>query len=239
MERIEIIRMTEIPDNAMNLALTNLYETRWSKYQTIVKLFNGVLSLANIYLLSTTSEYCDAKVRVMILGKETQGWGGEFAEKNPSILELQQLYTLYTYEEKGNGAAFQRFVNWVPTIMEGVSVIPNNIVKIGKASKNGHYADVANVCNAELPLLKEEIMITKPHLVVVPSSNIEVYNECMAAQLGNCEERLLDEQVSLRYYESFPDIPFIVCPHPQGKSIEVLDKIKKIISEYVFAASEQ
>ena len=161
--------------------------------------------------------------------------------------ELQELFkdvkvdgvVVDTYEEKGNGAAFQRFVNWVPTIMEGVSVIPNNIVKIGKASKNGHYADVANVCNAELPLLKEEIMITKPHLVVVPSSNIEVYNECMAAQLGNCKERLLDEQVSLRYYESFPDIPFIVCPHPQGKSIEELDKIKKIISEYVFAASEQ
>lgn len=236
MERIDIIRMTEIPDNAMNLALTNLYEKKWSKYQTIVRMFNGVLPLANIYLLTSTSEYCnEAIVRVMILGKETQGWGGEFAEMNPSIHELQQLYTLYTYEEKGNGAAFQKFVNWVPTIMEGVSVIPNNIVKIGKASKNGHYADVANICNVELPLLKEEIMITMPHLVVVPSSNIGVYNECLATQLGNYKELLLDEHVYLRYYDSFPDLPFIICPHPQGKTIEELDKIKKIISDYVFA----
>lgn len=239
MERIEIIRMTKIPDNAMNLALTNLYEKRWGSYQAIVNVFRGKRSLANIYLLATSDNYFNAKTRVMILGKETQGWGGEFVGICPSILELQQLFSLYTYEEKGNGAAFQRFVNWVPTIMDGVSVIPNNIVKIGKESANGHYADVACACNAELPLLKEEIMVTRPNIVVVPISNIDVYNHCLSSQLGNSKEILLEEHVYLRYYESVPDIPFIICPHPQGKTNEDLDKIKKVISEYVIAAASQ
>lgn len=232
--------MTEIPDNAMNLTLTKLYEQKWNKYQTIVKLFSGVVSLANIYLLTTSNNYFNAKVRAMILGKETQGWGGEFnGIGSPSIQELQQLYTLYTYVEKGNGAAFQRFVNWIPTIMDGVEVIANNIVKIGKASTNGHYIDVARASEENLALLKDEITITQPDIVICPTSNSETYNMSLSTQLGKFSQKTIDEHMYLRYYESFPGIPFIICPHPQGKSTHDINRIKGIISEYVHAIAQK
>ena len=234
MERIEIIKMSEISDNAMNHALTELYEKQFGKYQLIIDEFGSKFPLANIYLLATSDSYFNSQVRVMILGKETMGWGSEFDGNTPSVLELQKLYFHYTFIEKGNGAAFQRFVNWIQSIEEGVAVMPNNVVKIGKKYQNGHYAKVASICNEELPLLREEILITKPNVIVCPTSNFEPYNLCLTAQLGKkVSEESLDEHICLRYYASFPDIPFIICPHPQGKSNEDLNRIKEIISRFI------
>lgn len=232
MNRKKLIKETRIPDNAMNKSLTYLYEKILVNYQMILKKYGVRYALANIYLLAVSDDYLNAKVKAMVLGKETQGWGGEFGNSQPTIAELQQLFSLYTNEDKGNGAAFHRLVNWLSSL-EDVSVLANNIVKIGKANTNGHYITVAKKCNKEMPLLRQEIEITMPDLILCPTSNIDSYNLYLKEQLGEFTEEDLDEHIYLRYYESFPSIPVIICPHPQGKKTEDVNRVKEIVSEIV------
>lgn len=234
-KRINLIRQTEIDSNEMNQALTDLYKLSWDKYGEVREQFSDY-SLSNILLLSVPDDYPHANLRSMILGKETMGWGGEFEDTLPSIHELQQLYELYINEENGNGAAFQRFVNWFRTIRPGVSVLSNNIVKVGKHSTNGYYKCVADALDEKFNLLLEEIKITRPQVIVCPTSNIDKYNERLEMLLGQCmEEQILQEDlfVSVRYYEFIPTIPLIMCPHPQGKKRVKLNEVKKIIDNVI------
>lgn len=82
-------------------------------------------------------------------------------------------------------------------------------------------------------LLKEEIAILQPSFIICPMSNLERYNTPLGQLLGDNKETIvIDEDdlfMSVRYYESFPNIPLIVCPHPQGKSVEQLAVVKDII----------
>lgn len=232
-DRLEQIRATTIDNNSMNERLLRLYEKWWDEYQEMIYTFeNQGYELANIYLLAASDEYVKSEVKIMCLGKETQCWGGEFTD-SPTIKELQQLYTLYTYHEKGNGAAFQRFANWMPTISDNIAVIPNNIVKIGKKATNGYYTSVAEVLHSKINLLKEEIAILQPSFIICPTSNLERYNEPLCELLGNNIESVVVDQdgvfVSVRFYDAFPNTPLIVCPHPQGKSVEQLELVKEAI----------
>ena len=233
--RINSIRTTVVPENKMNEQLSSLYNANWNNCLKIIRTFQEKgYELAHPYLLTASDEYCNADTKVVCLGKETQGWGGEFADQ-PTIKELQQLYTLYIYKEQGNRAAFHNFVNWISSLSEDVSVIPSNIIKVGKKSIKGYYKPVVEEMQMAAPMLKEELSILAPSVIICPTSNLYDYNQPLSDMLGNHTEQVLLEEpfVSERRYDSFPDIPFIICPHPQGKPKEELDKIKQIVSKYI------
>ncbi len=233
--RIELIRATCVADNNLNHRLSSLYDANWDICRKLMADFQTQgYELANPYLLAASDNYPSAAHKVMCLGKETQGWGGEFTNE-PTIKELQQLYTLYIYHEQGNGAAFHNFVGWLSSLSPNVAVIPNNIVKIGKRSTNGYYKLVANRLHEQMNLLREEIAILAPTLIVCPTSNLDAYNAPLHQLLGDYEERVLQQElfVSERRYEAFADIPFIMLPHPQGKTREDMDSVKRIVAKYI------
>lgn len=233
--RVEIIRTTSVADNDMNEQLSALYKVNWEFCRKTTDKYEAQgYALANPYLLAASDNYQNAKVKVMCMGKETMGWGGEFADK-PTIEELQQLYTLYIHHEGGNDAAFHRFVGWLSSLSPNVEVIPNNIIKIGKKATNGYYKAVVNELHSVAPILKDEIAILKPSVIVCPTSNLYDYNQPLGELLGGFTERVLQQDlfVSERRYDAFPDTLFIICPHPQGKASEDMDKVKQIISNYV------
>lgn len=233
--RVEIIRATTIATNDMNKQLSALYEVNWVILRKTANKYEAQGNeLANPYLLATTNAYASAKIRVMCLGKETMGWGGEFTGQ-PTIKELQQLYTLYIHQEGGNDAAFHRFVGWLSSLSPDVEVIPNNIIKIGKKNTNGYYKVVANELHSVSHILKEEISILNPSVIVCPTSNLYDYNKPLTELLGDSVEKVLQQDlfVSERRYEAFPNTTFIMCPHPQGKSTEEMNKVKQIISGYI------
>lgn len=233
--RVEIIRATTIANNDMNKQLSALYEVNWEFLRKTTDKYEAQgYALANPYLLTASDNYQNAKVRVMCMGKETMGWGGEFTDK-PTIKELQQLYTLYTHQEGGNDAAFHRFVGWLSSLSPNVDVIPNNIIKVGKKSTNGYYKVVNDELHSVTHILKEEISILKPSVIVCPTSNLYAYNQPLTELLGEYTEMVIQQDlfVSERRYEAFPNTPFIMCPHPQGKSSENMDKVKQIISRYI------
>lgn len=233
--RVEIIRATTIANNDMNKQLSALYEVNWELLRKTANKYEAQgYELANPYLLATTNAYASAKIRVMCLGKETMGWGGEFIDQ-PTIKELQQLYALYIHQEGGNDAAFHRFVGWLSSLSPDVEVIPNNIIKIGKKNTNGYYKVVADELHSVSHILKEEISILKPSVIVCPTSNLYDYNKPLTELLGESAEVVIQQDlfVSERRYEAFPNTTFIMCPHPQGKSTEDMNKVKQIISGYI------
>lgn len=144
-----------------------------------------------------------------------------------NLFSVHQLWT--------NDAAFHRFANWLNSLSPDVSVVPNNIIKIGKKNDSGYNKPVANQLHKQMNLLKEEIAILSPSMIICPTSNLDYYNYPLYDLLGDYEEQVLQQDlfVSERRYEAFPHIPFIMCPHPQGKWNEDMDKVKQIISKYV------
>lgn len=70
MERINKIKTTAIPENSMTQKLRALYEKNRDKYEDISRIFSDY-PLANTYMLTASTEYCEAKVKVMVCGKET------------------------------------------------------------------------------------------------------------------------------------------------------------------------
>lgn len=233
--RVEIIRATTIANNDMNQQLSALYEANWELLRKTTDKYEALgYALASPYLLATTNTYVSAKIRVMCLGKETMGWGGEFTDK-PTIKELQQLYAIYIHNERGNDAAFHRFVEWLSSLSPNVDVIPNNIIKVGKKNTNGYYKLVADELHSVAHILKEEINILNPSVIVCPTSNLYAYNQPLAELLGEYTEMVIQQDlfVSERRYEAFPNTPFIMCPHPQGKSTENIDKVKQIIYSFI------
>lgn len=231
--RLQAIHDIVLPSDTINRQLEELYRRLWHSYEKICAVHTN-RQLSNIYLLTVPEEFIKAKIKILILGKETQGWGGEFKD-TPSITELRQLYKLYVHEEKGNQAAFMRFVQWILTIKEGIEVLPNNIIKIGKKSRSGHYKSVAREQMNILPVVQEEIRIINPDVIICPTSNILAYNEYLTAMFGSYTEEVLQEdlRVSVRQYDTIKEIPVIICPHPQGKSTEQLDAIKNSIAMYI------
>ena len=233
--RVEIIRATTIANNDMNKQLSALYEVNWELLRKTANKYEAQgYELANPYPLATTNAYASAKTRVMWSGKGSMRWGGELTGQ-PTIKELQQLYALYIHQEGGNDAAFHRFVGWLSSLSPDVEVIPNNIIKIGKKNTNGYYKVVADELHSVSHIMKEEISILKPSVIVCPTSNLYDYNKPLAELLGDSVEKVLQQDlfVSERRYEAFPNTTFIMCPHPQGKSTEDMNKVKQIISGYI------
>ena len=64
------------------------------------------------------------------------------ANSEPSIKELQQLYTHYVHNERGNDAAFHRFVGWLSSLSPDAEVIPNNIPPKSPFDKGGFRGNV-------------------------------------------------------------------------------------------------
>lgn len=80
------MRATTIANNDMNKQLSALYEVNWEVLRKTTDKYEAQgYTLANSYLQTASDNYQNAKVRVMCMGKETMGWGGEFTGK-PNIL---------------------------------------------------------------------------------------------------------------------------------------------------------
>lgn len=122
--------------------------------------------IANPYLMTVSDRYLNAKIKIMILGQETKGWGGEFGNvgaycPNNSILMLQQLYDLFVNNSHKTGY-FWNFCNTLQRNHPEVGFIYNNVGKFGFCDAGGHPSDY----HLRPRVLSEEILITHPDAVI-------------------------------------------------------------------------
>ena len=83
MVNINSINNHSIPSNEMNQQLTELYSSVMPSLAKCIPDLNAQRSENFIcfpYLLSVENDYVKSERRIMLAGKETFSWGGEFTE---------------------------------------------------------------------------------------------------------------------------------------------------------------
>ena len=242
---LEKIQTVPVADNPINRALLDLYQGVWGDY---LELRNND-RLSKIYLMAVPDEYYLSDFRVMFLGKETLGWGGEFDLDEfksyygewPGPVPLMRLYDQFVNVEHGDpGSPFHCFVNrfrWNSLSQKPIPVILNNVVKIGKKDRNGFYANARDF-TLRHHFLRKEIDILKPQVVICFVNGCgdgNVYTDMMDEMLGKSsvvdsrpipDAKFTVERVT---YDNVPGVQFVHCFHPQGKSKESLG----FVSDYV------
>jgi hypothetical protein len=130
-------------DNLKDKIQTELNVKYQKEWDTSVKTFNKTFDTkpTNPLLIDIPSDYFCADCKVMIFGKETNVWEGEFPHKK-GIDHL--LSTYKDFIKKSHKGSFWNGVSKFKDALtkrlppgKNVSVIWNNLIKIGKAQEKG------------------------------------------------------------------------------------------------------
>lgn len=130
----------------------------------------------NPLLIQIDESYLNSDIRVMLFGQETNGWlnyikdrEGEFAQDPNTAYYLYNDY--YNWFQKGIGNSntspfWQGFIRLKDHISKGkAGMVWNNISKIGKIEA-GHNGDIYQIGLEKFNVIKEEIDILKPDVLV-------------------------------------------------------------------------
>ncbi len=200
--------------NKINDALYNLYNTEpvrafrkdLDRYNQALSgeriVFSGIygkfesshidgLELTNMYLLSASDAYMNSPFKIMVVGRETLGWGdesngykdGAYSSEN-SIMSLMDLYFEHTFVNKGSNSTFHKFVEELSFIIDsklGIKhqFIFNNIAKIAYVYYNIGFDP--NINNSEIvkELFQKELEILKPDMLLfmtgIGKNNLDSY----------------------------------------------------------------
>ena len=172
----------------MNNRLLLLYQEYWDALISAPN--RNRLSNPLLLYLNDEEKYQNADLKIMFFGQETNTWEGELGGK--SIEEL-----LHTYSEFfGKGKCFSyggQFWNavrdYVRSIKQmapdkSVEFVWNNLIKVGKADSKGKPgADLIEFQKKEFPVIKGEIEILKPDLIIFFTG--PYYDQYIEAEWGN------------------------------------------------------
>lgn len=215
----EITRHT-YPENEVNKKLLCLYESYWDNYIKYIRNNNDINDeeKAQPYLLCAGTDYLLAKVKVLILGKESNHWGGEFrtaGAQNPR--DLVRLYDLFVNEDWGDNTPFWRFYSdireWGRDENGGkIGVLAGNVVRISKQGK-GYSSEVFSQIKKHYDFAKEEIRILHPDIIVSVSGT---YDNEIREIFGDYKEELIIKNANLSQLQfSDNEMPiFLRCCHP-------------------------
>ena len=174
----EIILKHSISSNEMNERLTALYASVMPELANCIPALNAQRTENYIcfpYLLAAEDLYAKSERRIMLAGKETFSWGGEFTESgvyspDVSLSQLQSLYDLFVNDPQGKANGYRSpYWNFVRTIdsiaqSKGARLVANNLAKIGYADGNGFDPTVLPLFDG---VFREEIRMLDPQLILL------------------------------------------------------------------------
>ena len=178
MIQINDINIHSIPSNGMNEKLTELYSSVMPALANCIPALNAQRTENYIcfpYLLAAEDLYAKSERRIMLAGKETFSWGGEFTESgvyspDVSLSQLQSLYDLFVNDPQGKANGYRSpywdFVRTIDSIAQskGARLVINNLAKIGYSDGNGFDPTVLPLFQG---VFKKEIEITDPQLILL------------------------------------------------------------------------
>ena len=206
------------------------------------------------YLVVPSDAYVNSDFKVLLLGKETNGWGtAEFHSPSmPSIEELENLYDSKINNGPGIGGSFWGFYNKlriiskeekneVPEFAGKVGFCASNVALIGK--EYGHPGFNYKYTAQLSFILSQCLEILDPDIVLCPvgvgtSSGrdyhyIELLKSCFRTDTCNKIETECKGLYEL-YFGSPQDKPlFLGCRHPQGATNEFKNNVKSYIIELI------
>ena len=213
---IRIINNHSISSNEMNEQLTELYSSVMPELANCIPDLNAQRTENYIcfpYLLAAEDLYAKSERRIMLAGKETFSWGGEFTESgvyspDVSLSQLQSLYDLFVNDPKGkaNGyrSQFWEFVRTIDSIAQskGARLVVNNLAKIGYADGNGFDPTVLPLFDG---VFREEIRILDPQLILLMVG--PDYDTLIRDSIGDFSQEAVIPEVDTRQCArlNFPD----------------------------------
>jgi len=169
---------------SVNNELKKLYEKYWEEMKIEA---NDIINKTNIeidhpanpFLLKVNEdEYDKADIKVMIFGQETLGWHKPFGKSIDTLMDNYERLMDYheglkIYNKSSFKIGFKFFVEEIKQKYSNKKVvfIWNNISKIGRNEARGITKEIRNIERTFFPVLKEEVEILKPDIVVFFTGN--------------------------------------------------------------------
>lgn len=134
--------------------------------------------LSKPLLISVPQAYLDAPLRVMFIGKETNGWKGKLSGFDGSQNGIEQLLARYDkqMDEPASYGAFTRMHHHIAaTLTDGrkESVLWNNLMKMdwyqGKTSGRNSLGHSEELHHLSRQMLKFEVELLQPHVMLFGS----------------------------------------------------------------------
>jgi len=161
----------------MNEELLELYNSISPDVYDKVEAYNRTYEVknTNVYMLAVPNEFYKAEHRVLMYGKETYGWFGEYNngntvfDRNISPNLSMQLYDLFMKEEvlthKYNSPLWNEFCRLRDVLSaKSVGLLHNNVAKIGFEYGNTGFDHDTNMLFKDVFL--KEIEILKPDFIL-------------------------------------------------------------------------
>ena len=168
---------------SINQKLEELYDSKWENFSNalikIVEDKNYIIKPTNPLLLKhrDCDSYENAEIRIMIIGQETNGWGGTFEDDIDDITNIYtDFYSGYKFENH-TGFFKNHFNNFLRLLKEkypekATSCFWNNVIKVGKHNEKNAPPDyILEIEHKYFSVLKEEIDIIKPNVILFFSGN--------------------------------------------------------------------
>lgn len=206
------------------------------------------------YLVVPSDAYVNSDFKVLLLGKETNGWGTEEykAPAIPSIEDLEGLYNQSVNIDWEIGGPLWDFYYSLRRISEGENIeVPEFAGKVGFCASNvaligkeyGHPGFNYKYTDQLSFFLSQSLEILNPDIVLCPvgvgtSSGgdyhyIEMLKSCFRTDTCNKNETECKGLYEL-YFGMPQDKPlFLGCRHPQGATNEFKNNVKSYIIELI------
>lgn len=152
--------------------------------------------------IGNEEEFKNADIRLMVFGQETNNWYDEFHNDIPSIIEC---YDSFFSNDKcwGYGGQFWngvgRFIELLQTKYSNkkISLIWNNIVKIGKYAEKGFPPNyIYEIERKYFSVIKEEIEVINPTIVLFLTG--PYYDSVITDNFGKLTYSKLSDEFSER-----------------------------------------
>ncbi len=238
---------------SINQKLEELYVSKWENLKNylneIVENENYTIKPTNPLLLKhrDCEAYENSEIRLMIIGQETNDWGGCFHKEVDDMDEIIEIYTdFYSgYNFENHRGFFKNHFNSFLKLVKNkypektISCFWNNVIKVGKANdKNIPPQYILELEQKYFSVLKDEIEIIKPNVILFYTGhNYDKYVIHHFPEL--VKEDIIGFNSSELQIFKLNNVDFAFrTPHPQrlhfqGK--ERYNKIyEKIISEIIF-----
>jgi len=240
-----------------NILLKELYASYWKSLVSKA----GSLKARAAYplLIQTRKQYDNADVKVMIIGQETDKWGGGcFNESLRTVESLMGAYDSYFYEgrkndlkrafwNKKNFSFFEiKLTKYFSAKGQSVAFLWNNISKIGKHGRGNPGREILTLERDFFKVIKKEVAILKPNLIIFTTGSRDSHIKyhfgketviapilCLEHEPPHKKTKSLIAEVKLEY---FPEICAIRVQHPNRRALSnelILEIIIKCLEKRI------
>lgn len=220
----------------LNELLRQLYKARISQLFARFETMGNTEGVSNPHLIKVPEGYCKAKIKVLIVGQQTQGWHGTIGQN----LGPDPVTTLMNvYEQFAHGRHYTRSPFWQAAhqLYRGLNpdgpdqgFVWTNLIKVDQYGKRAEPL-IEEICWEVFNVLPEEITILKPDVIVFFTG--PKYEKRLQENFKNIKYVHVDSKVDIGLLARLehPQLPHYTfrTKHPnylrRSKQWNVLDKI--------------